>query len=82
MKGVMKSLRNDPALKQRRWDMRHFAQNIRKHNPSTPPLNIRGGYPLNTRMNLIYQCISNLCNRSLIRVIRDFWTLLEISKTS
>ncbi|OGQ11226.1 MAG: hypothetical protein A2026_16725 [Deltaproteobacteria bacterium RBG_19FT_COMBO_46_12] len=27
----------------------------------------------------IYQYISNLCNRSLINVIRDFWTFSEIS---
>ncbi|OGP92866.1 MAG: hypothetical protein A2157_11220 [Deltaproteobacteria bacterium RBG_16_47_11] len=27
----------------------------------------------------IYQYISNLCNRFLINVIRDFWTFSEIS---
>ena len=31
------------------------------------------------RFFFIYQCISNLCNRSLIDIIRDFWTYSEIS---
>jgi hypothetical protein len=31
-----------------------------------------------TQIFLIFQCISYLCNRSLIDVIRDFWTFSEI----
>jgi hypothetical protein len=31
-----------------------------------------------TQISVIFRCVSNLCNRSLIDVIRDLWTLSEI----
>ena len=33
-----------------------------------------------TQISIIFQCVSYLCNRSLIGVIRDFETFSEISK--